>query len=58
MNGGRAARAPPSMREQYKLANRPKGHGAYDRTRYGRMRASPTSFVTSHTADLKGGSSE
>jgi len=27
---------PPSMRELYKLANRSKGHGAYDRSRYGR----------------------
>ena len=32
-----------------KLANRSKGHGPYARTKYGRTRASPTSFVTYHT---------
>jgi len=40
------------MRELYKLANRSKGHGAYDRTRYGRTRTSPTSFVTHHTQQI------
>ena len=38
--------------ELYKLANRSQGHGAYDRTRYGRTRASPTSFVTHHTQQI------
>jgi len=44
--------APQSMRELYKLANRSKGHGVYDRTRYGRTRGSPTSFVTHHTQQI------
>jgi len=41
-----------SMRELYKLANVSKGHGAYDHTRYGRTRASPTSFVTHHMQQI------
>ena len=44
--------APQSMRELYTLANRSKGYGAYDRTMYGRMRASPTSFVTHRTQQI------
>ena len=40
------------MRELNKLANRPTGHGAYDRTGYGRTRASPTSLVTHHTQQI------
>jgi len=43
---------PQSMRELYKLANRSKGHGAYDCTRYGRTRASLASFVTHHTQQI------
>jgi len=41
------------MRELYTLAaNRSKGHGAYDCTKYGRTRVSSTSFVTHHTKQI------
>jgi len=65
-NGSLVSRRPPGRKhaaartrdsagqgcELHKLANRSKGHGAYDRTRYGRTRASPTSFVTHHTQQI------
>jgi hypothetical protein len=44
--------APTTLNELHKLASRTKGHGAYDRTRYGRTRASPTSFVTHHMQQI------
>jgi len=48
--------APPSMGELYKLANRSKEHGAYDRTRYGRASDPDLLRHTPHAADLQGGS--
>jgi len=40
---------PPQL---YKLVTRFKRHGEYERTRYGRTRASPSSFVTQHTQQI------